>query len=75
MQDLLDTTVACMGCGGPFIGGPHPGAKIDHCHATGLFRGLLCNNCNVVIGMAGEDPERLRALATYIEERGYDHPA
>jgi hypothetical protein len=39
---------------------------IDHCHKTGRFRGLLCSNCNFAIGLAGDDPERLGAMATYL---------
>jgi hypothetical protein len=40
---------------------------IDHCHATGKVRGLLCDPCNKIIGMALENPERLRGQADYIE--------
>lgn len=40
---------------------------IDHCHETGVTRGLLCKPCNFILGIAGDDPERLRALANYLE--------
>lgn len=40
---------------------------IDHCHVTGIVRGLLCNPCNLVLGAVGDDPERLRSLALYLE--------
>jgi cytochrome c553 len=40
----------------------------DHCHATGVFRGLLCCRCNFALGYAQEDPAILRALADYIEK-------
>lgn len=45
---------------------------IDHCHRTGFVRGILCNQCNTTIGNAGEDPDRLRSCACYLEqsERG-----
>lgn len=40
---------------------------VDHCHITNRFRGLLCGACNVALGMLEENPDRMRALATYIE--------
>ena len=43
---------------------------IDHNHETGEIRGILCGGCNTALGMAGDDPDRLRALATYLDERG-----
>lgn len=39
---------------------------IDHDHATGEFRGLLCTPCNVMIGNALDDPEILLAAAAYL---------
>jgi Autographiviridae endonuclease VII len=43
------------------------GMAIDHCHVTGVTRGLLCRDCNTAIGQVGDDPTRLRALADYLE--------
>lgn len=40
---------------------------IDHDHETGKVRGALCHWCNCSLGMLNEDPERIRALADYIE--------
>lgn len=40
---------------------------VDHDHQTGKVRALLCTPCNTTLGLVGEDPERLRALAAYIE--------
>lgn len=40
---------------------------VDHCHRTGNVRGLLCSQCNVALGMLGEEPKRIRALAQYAE--------
>jgi hypothetical protein len=43
--------------------------RIDHNHATGKTRGVLCQSCNSALGMAHDKPEILRALAGYLEER------
>lgn len=40
---------------------------IDHCHATGKVRGLLCNNCNAGIGLIGDTIEHLEACIRYLK--------
>lgn len=41
--------------------------RYDHDHATGKFRGWLCNGCNLALGNAYDSPEILRKLADYLE--------
>ena len=40
---------------------------IDHDHATGHVRGLLCCSCNHAIGKAHDSPALLRKMAAYID--------
>ena len=42
---------------------------VDHCHATGKVRGLLCARCNVALGMARDDIRVLRGLIEYLEKQ------
>ena len=43
-------------------------AHLDHDHSTGKVRGILCQNCNVAIGLLRDNPDLLRAAAEYLEE-------
>jgi hypothetical protein len=43
---------------------------IDHCHATGNVRGLLCNRCNTVLGLAEENKGLLSTLVEYLKCHG-----
>ena len=42
--------------------------RIDHCHETGRVRGVLCNNCNVGIGMLGDTLNSLEAAVRYLRK-------
>jgi hypothetical protein len=54
---------ACGICEIPFQRTP----RIDHCHVTGLVRGLLCNNCNLAIGNLKDNPSFAYRAGAYLE--------
>lgn len=39
---------------------------VDHDHATGKVRALLCRECNIALGAAGDNSAILLALASYL---------
>lgn len=47
--------------------GPGRTFRVDHDHATGKIRGLLCQHCNVGLGGARDNPEILRKMIDYLE--------
>lgn len=43
-----------------------PFLHVDHCHKTNHIRGLLCENCNLGLGLFSDSPNLLRAAAAYV---------
>lgn len=44
---------------------------VDHDHATGAVRGLLCGPCNLALGLLGDSVDRVMLLADYIGEAAW----
>jgi hypothetical protein len=42
---------------------------VDHDHATGRVRGILCPSCNTAVGFIKENPVTAWAMAEYLEKR------
>ena len=67
-----DTMLAGQGGGCAICGNHESGDKrtprfhVDHCHATGVVRGLLCSSCNLGLGKFADSPERLERAALYL---------
>ena len=42
---------------------------VDHCHATGQVRGLLCFNCNALLGKCRPDTTILEEAINYLRTK------
>lgn len=61
----------CKCCGSAVNGTKqHNRWLVDHCHMTNKVRGLVCLQCNIMLGHSQDDPVRLRAGALYLETHG-----
>lgn len=60
LRELKRTTTECVICGasGPLV--------VDHDHASGEIRGLLCNHCNRGLGHFRDDPQLLEFAKQYL---------
>ena len=44
------------------------GWQVDHCHATGKVRGILCSHCNRMLAGAVDNPEHLIRGLEYLKK-------
>lgn len=61
----------CAICGRPerrVLNGKVKRLSIDHDHKTDTVRALLCGDCNTVLGLTDDNPERLEAAAAYLRQ-------
>lgn len=43
---------------------------VDHCHKTGIIRGLLCSNCNRAIGLLKDSVPIIKSALKYLGDSG-----
>jgi hypothetical protein len=46
----------------------HKKLNVDHCHKTGVIRGLLCSSCNSLLGRIGDDVAGVRKVLEYMSK-------
>jgi hypothetical protein len=63
---LIQQGYLCAICSAALGKGPRD-THVDHCHATGKVRSILCNNCNNMLGRARDDSGILRKGAEYLD--------
>lgn len=45
-------------------------SHLDHCHKTGVIRGILCSGCNAALGYTRDNRKILQALIEYLSDNG-----
>lgn len=62
LQNLIQTTLECTICGEVDA----KGLVVDHCHTSNTVRGMLCNRCNMGLGLFRDDPFLLEFARIYL---------
>lgn len=65
---LVSQGGTCAICRTDQVGGRGGLFHIDHCHATGKVRGLLCHNCNIGLGAFKDKPIVMSNAIQYLRE-------
>jgi hypothetical protein len=65
---LTEQRSVCAICGGKDWGGKWNKPQIDHDHATGKPRGILCANCNTTLGLINDDRRIAQAMLDYLKK-------
>jgi hypothetical protein len=68
---IFDSAPCCELCGTRFENNNQK--RIDHCHSTGSFRGVLCDPCNTCLGHLEKALPRIEWLLDYIAANGALH--
>ena len=62
----LKNGARCPICEHPFKNASN--MVVDHCHATGKIRGLLCSRCNSALGIFGDNIAGLQRAISYLQQ-------
>lgn len=68
----LDATLEAQHCHCPICARYFPKNSrawhVDHDHDSGKVRGVICTNCNTMLGQSQDNPDTLRRAAEYLEK-------
>lgn len=64
-QTYIDQNGCCPICKTPV---PYDNIKTDHNHSTEQVRDLLCNRCNLWVGMVESTPDLINSVYEYLEK-------
>lgn len=64
-ERIYNSKSSCDICG-IVVGGKNK--QLDHDHETGKIRGVLCNNCNAMLGRAHENTEIFARAIDYMKD-------
>ncbi len=57
----------CAICGAETADASGRRLHVDHCHSTGRVRGLLCRDCNTILGYSNDQIEILQRAISYLQ--------
>ncbi len=64
IDDLISSQKGgCLGCNRELVSLK---TCVDHDHSSGRVRGIICDDCNIVLGRVRDDPRTLSRLAEYV---------
>lgn len=67
LERLMELQKAsCAICAAP-LSFEDKSTHVDHSHATGAIRGLLCHSCNLMLGHSHDSIEKLEAAISYLK--------
>lgn len=71
-QMIADQNNCCAICKNPFTDTKN--THVDHCHATSVIRGILCNNCNHGLGKFKDSTKILEQAKQYLGQNAQAQP-
>lgn len=67
-NEIFSEQKGCCGVCGKHQSEMKQSLVVDHDHQTSVVRGLLCNKCNFMLGLANDDPDILMLGADYLKK-------